>query len=90
MRETIFPARFDPNPYGKTYHLATAVRGDGRASALCYKRPRAINLRVCLWTTDPSAVTCRKCLRVMQEAVRLGQAPGVNLLGLPPARGDGL
>jgi len=47
----------------KLCHMAHLQTGDGRVSAWCFKRPRAINLRVARWTIRWSAVTCRKCLR---------------------------
>ena len=46
----------------KIYHKASFVNPKGKVSALCYKRPRAINLSQAMWTTDVSAVTCKKCL----------------------------
>jgi hypothetical protein len=34
-------------------------------SALCFKRPRAIDLRVATWTNRDEAVTCPKCLAIL-------------------------
>lgn len=55
------------NPYQKIFHRAAMIAADGRVSALCFKRPQAINLRRALWTTTDSAVTCPKCLRRMRR-----------------------
>ncbi len=46
----------------KKYHMADLVTIDGKVTALCFRRPRAINLGHALWTLDRGAVTCRKCL----------------------------
>ncbi|RKY06325.1 MAG: hypothetical protein DRP56_07625 [Planctomycetota bacterium] len=52
----------------RKYHFAAKIRNDGAVSALCFKVPRAINLKVALWTTDKSAVTCKKCLALLKKA----------------------
>lgn len=49
----------------KPYHFAALFNNRGGVSALCFKRPRSINLKVALWTTQKSAVTCRKCRRIL-------------------------
>ena len=48
-----------PNP--KIYHFACAINDNGDVSALCFLRPRAINLKVALWTNRVGAVTCPRC-----------------------------
>ena len=53
------------HPDQKMYHKAALIRDDGSVSAMCFKRPRAINLRQALYTTDDDAVTCPKCLALM-------------------------
>lgn len=42
-------------------HRASKIRDDGRVSALCFKRPRAIDLQVASWTINGPLVTCEKC-----------------------------
>lgn len=42
--------------------MASLVNPEGKVSALCYKKPRAINLSQALWTTDEKAATCKRCL----------------------------
>ncbi len=54
-----------PPPAEKRYHMIDKIRPDGAVSALCFKRPRAINLKVSTWTNRREAVTCRKCLAKM-------------------------
>lgn len=46
----------------KIYHMASLVNQDGGMSALCFKRPRSIDLRRSLWTNRAEAVTCKKCV----------------------------
>jgi len=48
-----------PFPLAKLYHKAGKMRSDGAVSALCFARPRAIDLTRALWTIRPEAVTCR-------------------------------
>jgi len=57
----------DPYHDIKVYHKAAQVNAKGEASALCFKRPRPINLRVACWTNRWEAVTCPKCLRLKPE-----------------------
>lgn len=51
----------------KKYHKAHLFGLDGQVSALCFRRPRAIDLNRALWTTDDDAVTCPKCLKLMKQ-----------------------
>ncbi|KKL62866.1 hypothetical protein LCGC14_2180880, partial [marine sediment metagenome] len=37
----------------------------GGVSALCFSKPRAINLNVARWTILPEHVTCKKCKRML-------------------------
>lgn len=48
-------------------HFAHLIRPDGGISALCFLRPRAINLKKASWTNRSSAVTCGKCLEVIKR-----------------------
>ena len=56
------------DPYGdnKPVHLATAIRSDGAASALCFKREQAISPKMAKWTTARAFVTCAKCKRLLK------------------------
>ena len=70
----------------KPYHLAAKFRRSGTralVSALCFTRPRAINLRVATWTIRPEAVTCPKCLK----AIKAAEAAGLALPVLSRAEG---
>ncbi len=49
-------------------HRASKIRDDGRVSALCFKRPRAIDLQVASWTINAHLVTCLKCKRLQASA----------------------
>lgn len=44
------------------YHFPDLVNSKGGVSALCFNKPRSINLTQALWAFDPAAVTCKKCL----------------------------
>lgn len=60
------PRRDDPYYDEKVYHFA-AMHG-GNVSALCYNRPRVINLaRGQSWTIRPDAVTCPRCRKLLKE-----------------------
>ena len=50
----------------KTIHFADLVNPNGGVSALCFERPRSISLSQASWTLRSEAVTCRKCLRLME------------------------
>jgi hypothetical protein len=53
----------------KTYHFAAKIDVGGRISALCYRRPRAINLASQQsWTIRRGAVNCCKCLKLLSAA----------------------
>lgn len=52
----------------KVYHFAALISEDGGVSALCYSRPRAINLKAGQsWTLRKEAVTCKRCLKALDE-----------------------
>lgn len=47
----------------RTVHKCDAVHQvTGDVSALCYKTPRAINMRYATWSLRWEPVTCTKCL----------------------------
>lgn len=51
----------------KIVHKADRVSISGRVSALCFKKPRAINLKLASWTNRDDAVTCKACKTVMAD-----------------------
>jgi len=51
----------------KIYHKAKKVNAKGQVSALCFTSERAINLTKASWTNRNEAVTCQKCLRVLEQ-----------------------
>ncbi len=57
----------DPYKDKKVYHKAKLINAKGRVSPLCAKNPRPLNLRKELWTNQPEAVTCKKCLALLKE-----------------------
>lgn len=56
-------------PRVRKYHYATFVRKGGAISALCFTRPRAIDMRKATWTISAAAVNCQRCLKKMAETV---------------------
>ena len=52
----------------KVYHMANKIQAGGAVSALCFKKPQAINLMRSSWTIRPEAVTCPKCLKLLAAA----------------------
>jgi hypothetical protein len=54
-------------PKPKIIHRAGKIRPDGAVSARCFVRPRPINLRLSTWTIRDLAVTCPKCLEIINE-----------------------
>jgi hypothetical protein len=56
------------------YHKAALVNDKGQVSALCFARPRAIDMKRVSWTNQWNDVTCPKCLKLHdQEATILGE-----------------
>jgi hypothetical protein len=53
----------------KPYHRAHLMSERG-VSALCFGRPRVIDLSKACWTIRDEAVTCKKCKRVMERERR--------------------
>lgn len=43
-------------------HLAGAVTPSGDVSAVCFKKPRPIDMKQATWTTSTDLVTCERCL----------------------------
>lgn len=67
VHEITFKSVDDPYRDHKKYHRASLVNERGGVSALCFKRPRSINLSHALWTIRDEAVTCPKCLRALTK-----------------------
>lgn len=62
------PRHNDPYYDEKVYHFVGKANARGEVSALCYLRPRAINLaRGQSWTIRPDAVTCPRCRKLLKE-----------------------
>lgn len=50
----------------KIYHMADKVNQHGGVSALCFKKPRSIDLTRALWTAIKEDVTCKKCKALLK------------------------
>ncbi len=48
-------------PRKKPVHRAKYVSLNGDVSALCFDKPRNIDLGSAIWTNRSEAVTCKKC-----------------------------
>ena len=59
----------DPYNDNKKYHMFGLMNDSGGVSALCFKRPKPIDLNKALWTIDRKAVTCKKCLAMIKEEI---------------------
>lgn len=55
----------------RTVHKAKKIRFDGAASALCFTKPRAIDMKRATWVMHDDAVTCKKCLQLIDKAKAL-------------------
>lgn len=55
-----------PLPPTRVYHRAALIDGQGRVSALCSPKPRAINMKRATWTNRDEAVTCPKCIAAIK------------------------
>lgn len=51
----------------KIYHRASKINENGEVSALCFVKPRAINLFKASWTMRDEVVTCKKCLSILRN-----------------------
>lgn len=60
----------------KIYHRAHLMGPDGQVSALCFKRPRAIDLRTASWTLRDDEVTCPKCIATINRRSALPAGSG--------------
>ena len=60
----------------KIYHKAKLVDGAGNVSLLCAKTPRKIDLSKELWATSDDAVTCKKCLKLLNHETLTGAEDG--------------
>ena len=67
----------------KTYHMADKVNPQGGVSALCFGKPRAIDLTRALWTNRQEAVTCKKCLAILADKGSNVKLTGYALLRSP-------
>lgn len=51
----------------KIYHRAKLISSKGDVSPLCAKKPRKLNLAKELWTNRDEAVTCPKCIEIINS-----------------------
>jgi hypothetical protein len=51
----------------RTAHKAVKFAPNGDASALCFDKPRAINMHSATWVLQDCAVTCKRCLAKLKQ-----------------------
>ena len=59
----------------RIYHRGTKVNRNGKVTALCFARPRAIDMTRATWTISDDAVTCPKCKALL---LARSKAPNAN------------
>ncbi len=59
----------------KRVHKAGKCDDRGNVSALCYLRPRPIDLRYATWTLRDEAVTCEGCALILKHKARREVTP---------------
>lgn len=52
---------------GRIYHRGSLINPRGGVSALCFAKPRAIDMKRATWTNRDEAVTCPKCLALIKR-----------------------
>jgi len=57
------------NIKNKIIHRGLLLDKKGNVSALCFKRPKAISLKKASWTIRNEAVTCKKCLALLEGVI---------------------
>jgi hypothetical protein len=57
----------DPYSDRKKYHMVDKVNPRGDISALCFRKPHPIDLKIALWTIRKEAVTCEACLQKLKR-----------------------
>ena len=68
-----------PLPPTRMRHRAGKIDPKGRVSALCFPKPRAIDMKRATWVMNDDAVTCPKCRAITRAAAALaGTAPGAT------------
>lgn len=68
--------KLDHMPEPKIIHYGKHVNQDGDVSALCFPRPRKINLSIASWTIHPKSVTCPKCAKIIMGFIKAGKKSG--------------
>lgn len=63
-------------PNQRIYHRGSLINQRGGVSALCFSKPRAINLKQAMWTNRDEAVTCPKCLAIIKARAQTPQPTG--------------
>ena len=55
------PEDCPPLPPTRMRHRGDKINPQGRVSALCFPKPRAIDMKRATWVMSDDAVTCPKC-----------------------------
>ena len=52
----------------RIYHMAHKIAPNGSVSALCFAKPRSINLAKESWVLQDGRVTCPRCLKILANS----------------------
>jgi hypothetical protein len=69
------PKKTDPNecpplPPTRVRHRGDKIDRRGRVSALCFPKPRAIDMKRATWVMSDDAVTCPKCRALIADRLK--------------------
>ncbi len=56
-------------PQVRIIHRAAKINSSGDVSALCFSRPRAIDMKRASWVLRDETVTCPRCLSLIAKSV---------------------
>lgn len=76
-----------PLPPTRMYHRGDKVDAQGRVSALCFSKPRPIDMRRASWTLADAFVTCPKCAALILARRKTPNAELTGGCGLPQTSG---
>ena len=66
MTQLVIVGDCPPLTPSRVYHRAHLISARG-VSALCFAKRRAIDMKRATWTNRDEAVTCRKCLAIIEK-----------------------
>ena len=80
------PEDCPPLPPTRMRHRGDKINPQGRVSALCFPKPRAIDMKRATWVMSDDAVTCPTCRALI---LARHEPPNAELRGRQGLQGDG-